>query len=228
MSSVTIMQIKKHLFHVEHLGIMRDVVRKFLENDQEITLTQSQDNCNELMQQLKDKDIDILILGNAAPAAKAIDYPVLCKNILLQFPSIKIIVHTVYATSINISSVMNAGAYAFVTKDMGLDDITVAINAVKRNARYISKESSSFFQNHFEFLAGLVDKLEHKKGLFTTRELEILNYLARGLTTREIANSLNISLKTVETHRKNLVSKAKVKNTAELIAYSSSSGYLAF
>ena len=222
------MQIKKRLFHVEHLGIMRDVVRKFLENDQEIILTQSQDNCNELMQQLKDKDIDILILGNAAPAAEAINYPVLCKNILTQFPGIKIIVHSVFATSINIAQVMNAGAHAFVTKDMGLEDITAAINAVKKNERYLSRESSGFFQNHFEFLAGLVDSLEHKKGLFTTRELEILCYLARGLTTREIANSLNISLKTVETHRKNLVSKAKVKNTAELIAYSSSSGYLAF
>lgn len=220
------MENKKRLFHIENLGIMRDVVKKFLENDTGIELIQYQGDCHEIMQQLKDHKVDILLLGNADPECERFNYPELCKTVRDQFPEIKIIVHSVYSSSSLISKTMNAGAYGFVTHDMGFEDIIGAINAVKKDERYISKQISNFFRNTFEFLAGFAERLEQKSALFTNRELEVLEQVAKGLTTKEIASMLHISLKTVETHRKNLVTKAKVKNTAELIAYSGNYGFI--
>ena len=81
-------------------------------------------------------------------------------------------------------------------------------------------------KNINEFLEGIVDTLRGEKDFFSKRERKVLELLGRGYSTKDIARELFITEKTVETHRKNMIDKASVKNTAELVAFASSRGFL--
>jgi DNA-binding NarL/FixJ family response regulator len=113
-----------------------------------------------------------------------------------------------------------------VSKKAGYEELVQAIKTVYAGKKYICKETSKKLKNLNEFLEGIVDTLRGEKDFFSQREKNVLELLGKGFSTKNIAKELFITEKTVETHRKNMVEKAKVKNTAELVAFASSRGFL--
>ena len=91
--------------------------------------------------------------------------------------------------------------------------------------KFICKETSKKLKNLNEFLEGIVDTLRGEKDFFSQREKEVLDLLGKGFSSRDIARQLFITEKTVETHRRNMAEKAKVKNTAELMAFAAARGF---
>jgi DNA-binding NarL/FixJ family response regulator len=111
---------------------------------------------------------------------------------------------------------LKAGADAFINKDTGKTELLKAIHKVVQGERYISPEISN---NLFDHLTDRnVDTADTERQL-TTREVEIIRYIADGLTNHEIADKLFLSVVTVDTHRKNMLAKLHVKNTASLVKY---------
>jgi len=111
---------------------------------------------------------------------------------------------------------LKAGADAFINKDTGKDELLKAIDKVMRNEKYISPEISN---NLFAHLGDRnVNNTENEKHL-TTREIEIIRFIAEGMTNIEIAAKLFLSTVTVNTHRKNMLAKLHLKNTASLVKY---------
>ena len=98
-----------------------------------------------------------------------------------------------------------------------------AIKAVYQEEKFICPETAGRLKNLRQFLAGL-ENLKGKEEIFSQREREVLDLLAKGKSSKEIADALFITERTVETHRKNMIEKVNVKNTVELIAYASSIG----
>ena len=84
---------------------------------------------------------------------------------------------------------------------------------------------SKKLKNLNEFLDGSAETLIGEKDLFSAREKEVLDLLSKGFSTRDISQKLFITEKTVETHRRNMAEKAKVKNTAELVAFAAARGF---
>ena len=115
-----------------------------------------------------------------------------------------------------VSKMLKAGADAFINKDTGKAELLKAIDKVMHDEKYISSEISANLFAHLNDRN--ISSSENEKHL-TTREIEIIRYIAEGFTNHEIADKLFLSHVTVDTHRKNILAKLQLKNTAALVKY---------
>lgn len=217
------------VFHLEDYKIMRDGVKFLLTQDESIAVIGEARKGEELIQMLPGLEIDILLLDiylDGMEDTRQMDGFTICEIMSRDYPAIKVVAHSVYDDADRVAKIMNAGAMGFVSKKAGYEELVLAIKTVYAGKKFICKETSKKLKNLNEFLEGIVDTLRGEKDFFSSREKNVLELLGRGYSTKDIAKELYITEKTVETHRRNMAEKAKVKNTAELIAFASARGFL--
>src|SRR5688572_21259405 len=215
------------VFHVEDYKIMRDGVKHLLSLDPEIEMVGEAKNGVEFLEAMEKIDINVVILDIYLDAMEDLDTLngfQLCRIVQGKYPHIKIIAHSVYDDADRIATILKAGALGFVSKKSGFEELTRAIKTVITGEKYICAETAGRLKNLNQFLSGMETNLKGKEEIFSQREREVLSLLAKGKSSREIADELFIAERTVESHRKNMIEKGKVKNTVELIAYASSLG----
>jgi DNA-binding NarL/FixJ family response regulator len=165
----------------------------------------------------KNNNADILILDIGMPKLDGLD-------VLRSFQNTGKIPDTIILTSYNdvklIKEVLKLGAKGFLTKESAGESIIEAINAVYRGDLYFSKDIRNKIVDSF---AGVnVSKMSQNDenfGQLSNREFEILKLLTEELSNKEIAERLHISTGTVETHKRNIMSKLGVKNAMGLALY---------
>lgn len=146
---------------------------------------------------------DLIFLDINLPDINGIE---LCKEIKKTNPAIKILALTTFNEKSIISKMINNGADGYLLKNSDAEDIIESINEVSLGNRYIAVEVES-----------ILNKKDSSEIILTKREREVLNLISDGLTNNEIAEKLFISPLTVDSHRKNLITKLEVRNTASLI-----------
>jgi len=217
------------VFHLEDYKIMRDGIKFLLTQDSSIQVVGEARKGEELVELLPHTEIDILLLDiylDSMEDTHTMDGFRICEYMQQNFPDIKVVAHSVYDDADRVARIMNAGAKGFVSKKAGFEELLAAIKTVYAGKKFISKETSKKLKNLNEFLEGIVDTLRGEKDFFSQREKEVLELLAKGYSTKDMARHLFITEKTVETHRKNMAKKANAKNTAELVAFASARGFL--
>jgi DNA-binding NarL/FixJ family response regulator len=220
---------KIKVFHLEDYKIIRDGIRFLLGNDEAIEVVGEARQGEELLSAIDKIRIDILLLDiylDGMQDVRTIDGFQVCEIVKKKYPKVKIIAHSVYDDADRVAKIMKAGAMGFVSKKAGYEELIQAIKVVYSGRKYICAETSRKLKNINKFLAGIEDTLRGEDEFFSKREREVLELMAKGHSSRKIAENLFITEKTVESHRKNMIQKAKVKNTAELIAYASARGFL--
>lgn len=172
-----------------------------------IEITGSANNAFEAMAFLKKNDTDIILLDINLPDINGID---LCKKIHKDLPHIRIIAISTFSERSYISRMIENGASGYLIKNAPAEEIAEAIQTVLKGKMYMSVS-----MEHLTRPASLIPN----DGLpaLTKREKEILINIADGLTNNQIAEKLFISPLTVDTHRKNLLTKLQAANTASLI-----------
>jgi DNA-binding NarL/FixJ family response regulator len=223
------MSAKIKVFHLEDYTIIRDGIRFLLSQDDEIELVGEATQGEELFNQLTHVHVDVLLLDiylDGMDHGRTIDGFEVCRRITEQYPNIRVVAHSVYDDADRVARIMKSGAMGFVSKKAGYAELIHAIKVVHGGGKYICQETSKKLKNLNRFLAGIENTLESTDEFFSKREKEVLELLAKGYSSRDISRRLFITEKTVESHRKNLVVKAKVKNTNELIAYASMRGLI--
>jgi DNA-binding NarL/FixJ family response regulator len=156
------------------------------------------------------EEVDIVIMDINMPLMDGIQTS---KKLSKTHPSVKILGLSMYNDKDYITDILKAGARGYVLKNTGKDSLLEAIATLQSGSTYLSEEvSKTLLSSFMKNQTGdqLIEKL-------SDREREVLDCIASGLTTHEIADKLFISKNTVETHRKNLLYKLKAKNTAELV-----------
>jgi DNA-binding NarL/FixJ family response regulator len=123
-----------------------------------------------------------------------------------------------------IGQVLAAGAHGYVLKNTGHEEILVAVRAVASGRRFLCSELGLSMLD--KLLVGTPDPVAKPSGGLSPREQEILQLVADGMTTSQIADKLFTSPRTVETHRQNIMEKTGAKNTAALIRTAASQGWL--
>lgn len=218
------------LYHVEDYKIVRDGIRFLLGLDPDITIVGEADRGEQFFRSLESgTNVDVLLLDIYLDSMEDLQTPdgfEICKKLQKTAPHIKVVAHSVYDDADRVAKIFKAGAMGFVSKKAGYEELVHAIKVVNSGKKYICKETSKKLKNLNKFLAGLEDTLESTHEFFSKREKEVLQLLAKGHSSREISKKLFITEKTVESHRKNLVQKANVKNTVELITYASMRGLI--
>ncbi|MBL7833299.1 MAG: response regulator transcription factor [Cyclobacteriaceae bacterium] len=215
------------VFHVEDYKIMRDGIKHLLSQDEQIEVAGEAKDGEELLRKLEHTPVDVLILDiylDAMEDLKTMNGFQLCRHIQDAYPHIKIVAHSVYDDADRVAGIINAGALGFVSKKSGFEELIRAIKTVNDGQKFICVETSGRLKNLNRFLLGIESNLRGKEQLFSQREREVLELLAQGKSSREIAEQLFITERTVESHRKNMIDKGQVKNTVELIAYASALG----
>jgi len=143
----------------------------------------------------------------------------LVKEIITTFPKIKIIVFTNYTMPKLVQSMMEYGVHAYLSKSAKTEEIIATIKQVHEGVQLISPS----VYDRFSPSGKIKDELKKSKDYFTKfseltkREIDIISLLSKGMTNKEMALELNISIHTVETHRKNLMKKLELKSSAQLV-----------
>ena len=159
---------------------------------------------------------DVIIMDISMPNLSGIEAT---KRIHLQNPQIKILALTQHEDGEYVLQMMNAGAYGYLLKNSRKDEFIEAIISVSKGEKYFSKKISNLLLNNLlQFKQANINENETKISL-TKREKEILQKIAEEMSNQQIADILNISLRTVETHRRNIMQKLDVKNAVSLVRY---------
>jgi DNA-binding NarL/FixJ family response regulator len=159
----------------------------------------------ELMAFLKNRQPDVLLMDINLPQKSGLD---LCKEVKEKYPAIQIIGLSTSDQVSVIKKMRENGASGFLLKDASKQEIITAIQEVNRGREYVS----------FSVAEALKKSLPNDQlPVLTKREKQILELIAEGLTNHEIAARLFLNSTTVDSHRKNMLTKFNVKNTAALI-----------
>jgi len=142
------------------------------------------------------------------------------KMIRKQSPGSKVIAVSMHSQPAYAKKMLRMGAKGYVTKNSPRQEMLDAILDVNNGNTYICQEVKNILSDQ------MLSEEDNSAGLnqLSEREIEVINQIRDGLSSKEIADRLAISIKTVEVHRHNILKKLKVKNTASLINYINSSG----
>lgn len=178
-------------------------IRSLLQYEKNIEWMGHAMNANSCLAFLKNQQPDIILMDISLPDKNGID---LCKEVKEKYPGIFIIGLSTFNQQSFIQKMMENGASGYVLKNASQVELMEAIQTVIKGKIYFSEEAAKTLHN--------IIKPNNK---VSRREKEVLELIAEGLTTNEIAEKLFISMTTVDTHRKNLLLKFETKNTASLI-----------
>ncbi len=150
--------------------------------------------------------IDILFLDINLPDISGVD---LCQQIKKKYPKIRIVVLSNFYDINYITQMIKNGAQGYILKNAGVDDFKEALDKVMKGKSYFTDDvQMMILQSH-----GLKENIPD----VTPREKEVLLKIAEGLSNQQIADTLFVSVTTIETHRKNLFAKFKVNNPVSLV-----------
>lgn len=223
------MERKIRVFHVDDHKIMRDGIFYLLNQDQQIEMVGNAGSSAEFFEKIGHLFIDVLILDislGGVDDKSANGGLELCQAVHRNNPGIQIIAHSAHDHADIVGQFLKHGGTGFVSKKSGFDELIHAVKAVYIGKPYICMATAKTLKNLSAFLLGLEPNLRSNNERFSRREREIIQLLAKGRSSKEIAELLFIADRTVDTHRKNLMEKAGVKNTAQLIAYGAQHGLL--
>jgi DNA-binding NarL/FixJ family response regulator len=164
-----------------------------------------------LAKQLKPQ---IVVMDVAMPDLNGIDAT---RQILAEMPQTKIIALSMHSDKRFVVGMLKAGAAGYLLKHCALEELVNAIRVVISNRTYLSPDIAGKVVE--DFLLQSKTKDTSAFGVLTTREREVLQLYAEGKITRQIAELLHLSIKTVESHRKQLMEKLGFQSFAELIKY---------
>jgi DNA-binding NarL/FixJ family response regulator len=135
------------------------------------------------------------------------------------YPGVKVLILSMLEHERYINKVMEAGASGYVLKNAGQEELLHAIKTVASGQQYLSPEISMNLLKKIQKSQEKNLSKDRAPGIISKRELEVLKLIAEGYTNAEIAEKLFSSKRTIESHRKNLLEKTQVKNSAALIKY---------
>ena len=204
---------------VDDHTIVREGFKYLLNSTNQFQVVAEARNGEHALHTLKNNAIDIIISDISMPNLNGIDFCARLKETGIKVPVLILSMHN------NKEYLMNAyraGASGYLAKDCDKDELLYAIQKVANGGNYFG---NSITFNMLESLAENKDSNLIKFNSLTKREKEILQYLLKGYTTKQIAAELYISFRTVDKHRSNMMDKIGVHNVVDLVNFINENGY---
>ncbi len=196
---------KINILIVDDHPMVLEGMKALLSNFDYITVSGTATNAYDAMAMLKAQPVDIVIADINLPEVSGIE---LTAKIKKEFPGIKILAMSTFKERSYISQMIKNGASGYLVKSASKEEIEAAILSANEGKLYLSLDINSIELN---------PEVASDVPVVSRREKEVLQLIVDGLTNPQIAEKLFISLHTVDSHRKNLLAKFNVNNTASLI-----------
>lgn len=206
----------KILIADDHTMFLQGII-SLLEQESHIEIVGKAINGLEALEVIQKQTIDLLILDISMPEMDGIE---LSKIVKKKYPAIKILIVSTHSNVSIISRLIRIGVNGYLLKNAEKAELLQAINTIAGGADYFSEETEEKHLSNNLRIEKQVSTLTE----LSSREKEILVLIAHEYNTAEIAEKTFISLNTVNTHRKNLLSKLNAKNTAGLVKYAVENG----
>ena len=199
------------IFLVDDHPLVRHGMRQLVEGEPDLTVCGEADSIQHTLNMLNTIVPDLIIIDLSLPDGNGLE---LIKHVHARFPLLSILVSSMHDESMFAERALKLGAKGYISKSADGDEMLLAIKRILSGKLYISQKlSEQLAQNdtHSENS----DELS-PVNLLSNRELEVFELIGRGLATGEIASNLNLSIKTIETHRANIKKKLGLVNAGEL------------
>jgi DNA-binding NarL/FixJ family response regulator len=201
--------------------IIRDGLRALLERQPDMEVVAEADNGRTALKHVKELSPDIVIMDIGMRELNGIDAT---RQIVKKSPGVKILALSMYSDKRFIKGMLKAGASGYMLKDSAFKELIDAIRVIIDDKTYISPSIASIVMD--DYLDNSPEKDGSMRALLTSRELEVLQLLAEGKSTKQIALSLDLSIKTIESHRNKVMQKINVSNIADLTKYAIREGII--
>lgn len=203
--------------------IILDGLKMLIDDMDGIEVVGEAANGREAVRLVREHEPDIVIMDVAMPELNGIEAT---RQISSEWPDVRIIVLSMHSEKRFVSLMFKAGAKAYLSKENAFQELSSAIRAVMAGTSYLSPNiATALVEDYVEVVKTATQRLE--ASTLSPRELEVLQLLAEGRSTREAATILYVSVKTVEAHRRNIMEKLGLKGVAELTRYAIREGYIA-
>ena len=193
-------QTLKRIFIVDDHQMVIDGINLMLEGRPEFSVVGESTEPLQVIELINDTPVDIVITDVGMPGMSGVELSRLVKN---KFPDIKILALSMFGDSQIIAEMIDAGISGYILKNSGKKELMEALTKIAEGQNYFGQEITLQLMKSF--------KRNQEESKLTDREIEIIRMIEKDMTTREIADTLFISERTVETHRKNILYKTNTK-----------------
>jgi DNA-binding NarL/FixJ family response regulator len=194
--------------------IVREGLRNLLEKQEGFEVVAEAEDGLTAVKKAKKLSPDLVIMDIGMPDLNGIEAT---RQILAESPHIKIIALSMHSETRFVSEMLKAGASAYLLKDSAFEELIQAIQASRSNKIYLSPSiAEKVIKN---YITSFPRESFSPFSILTQREREVIQLIAEGKSTKKIASLLFLSIKTVETHRQNIMEKLDLHSVAELTKY---------
>jgi two-component system response regulator DegU len=203
---------------VDDHGIVRDGIKATLSSEKNLKIIGEASNGIEAIELTKKLTPDIIIMDISMPEMSGIEATAIISD---RFPNTRTLVLSMHDNEDYILKSIESGAYGYLLKDTGKEEFIKAITTIAKGDKYFSTPVSGIIADGYLQRIKKASSSEESSDHFglTKREKGILKMIVNGNSNREIADNFTISIRTIETHRFNIMKKLKVKNAAELVKF---------
>ena len=203
---------------VDDHQIFRDGIVSLFSDQDEISISDVASNGEEALNKLRFSSFDVMLLDISMPGKSGIEVIAEAKAI---HPEIKILILSMHTGEDYIFKALRAGALGFLAKqNTTKPELINAIKAISEGKEYFNESIALIMQQHYVNQARNVDdEAKSNYNLLSNREKEILKLVLEGLSNNEMAKKLFVHIRTVETHKTNIMQKLGLKNSVELVKF---------
>jgi DNA-binding NarL/FixJ family response regulator len=202
---------------VDDHGLVRAGIRALLESLDGIQVLEEADDGREALRLIELHRPDIVLMDIAMSGLNGLEAT---KRVNRDFPETRVIILSMHANEEYVLQSLRAGAAGYLLKDAGTVELEIAIKAVAGGETYLSPPvSKHVISDYVRRMSAGEQETPSTLDRLTLRQREILQLIAEGQTTQEIARLLNIGVKTVETHRMQLMERLDIHDVAGLVRY---------
>ena len=207
------------IYIVDDHKVFRDGVASLIRYEEDMEVVGSAGTVQKFMSEIESINPTMILMDISIGQD---DGTIATKWIKEKNPEAKVLILSMHHEDKYIQKVLEAGANGYLLKDAGTNEMMQAIRAIASGSSFYSQKISDGMVQ--QLLKGNAPQKELRGKKLTPRELEILKLIAEEKSNQEIADSLFISIRTVDTHRRNLLEKLQVKNTVGLVRYAIQQG----
>jgi DNA-binding NarL/FixJ family response regulator len=202
---------------VDDHQLVRDGIKSLLGGTTDIEIIGEASDGKELFRQLSTLKPDLLIMDISLPDISGIE---ITKKICADWPGIKVLMLSMYNSEDFILNSIKAGAKGYLPKNTSRNELLEAIYAIQSGEDFFSESvSKTMLKSYIRQATSDEVPPDKSNELLTSREIEVLKLYVEGLINKEISDKLDISIRTVETHKNHIMRKLGLKSTVEMVKF---------
>lgn len=196
-------------------AMMREGLKALIDSRDDMQIVGEADNGRDTVSLAQKKGAHLVVMDVGMPDLNGIEAT---RQLKQQRPNIKVVALSGHANKQFVREMLQAGAFGYVLKHRATEELLHAISEVMAGNKYLSPDvARGVVDDYIELSSSISDNPAFI--ILTDREREVLQQIAEGVSTKEIADVLGVSIKTVETHRRNIMEKLDLHSIAELTKY---------